>query len=259
MFETILAQMYKQYKKNIKSPADLGWIAFYPLIGLLSLGLFGLFIKSGTSTNPLYFIVVGVVVWNVYGISQKAITYGLTYDIWDECLRHTFLGKSTDEDFIIGNSLFGLITSIIAVFLLAAVAQLLFGFNILTAGVYLVIGLSAVFMYAVSIGLFINSLVLTKGYDWTSLIWMTTGMIMIISGVYYPVEILPAPVRVVSYLFPPTHSITVIRGATGIVKTDLIAESMYAVISAVIYLVISIIVYKKSVRKARETGALLWF
>jgi len=259
MFETIFAHIYKQYKKNVKNPSDLSWILLYPLTGLLSLGIFGLFIQSGTDMNPLNFIIVGVIVWNAYAISQKAVTYGLSYDVWDECLRHSFLGKSTDEDSILGNSLFGLVTSIIAILILAAVTQLLFGFNILVAGIPLVIGLLSVFMFAVSIGLLINSLVLTKGHEWMSLIWMTTGMIMIISGVYYPVEILPSPVRELSYLFPPTHSITAIRGAVGIVETNINLELVYSIILSTIFLVLSILYYKKSVRKAREIGSLLWF
>ena len=36
MFETILAQLYKQYMKLKRSPADACWIFIYPLVGLLS-------------------------------------------------------------------------------------------------------------------------------------------------------------------------------------------------------------------------------
>jgi ABC-2 type transport system permease protein len=259
MFETVMAHIYKQYKKNIKSPSDLSWIVLYPLIGLLSLGIFALFVQSEAQMNFLHFIVVGVIVWYVYAISQKAITYGLSYDIWDECLRHTFLGKSTDEDTILGNSLFGLITSAIAVLILAGVSQLLFSFNIMIAGMTLVVALIAVFIFGISIGLMINSLILTKGYDWMSLIWMTTGIIMIVSGVYYPVEILPQPIRATSYLLPTTYSITAIRGAAGILSTNIGLNLIYAMVSSAAYLLVSFLIYKKSVRKARETGALLWF
>jgi hypothetical protein len=34
---------------------------------------------------------------------------------------------------------------------------------------------------------------------------------------------------------------------------------VYAMVSSAAYLLISFLIYKKSVRKARETGALLWF
>lgn len=260
MFETILAHIYKQYLKTSKSPADLGWVFIYPLIGLLSLGIFGLYFKfEGASLNPLIFIVVGVVAWNIYAVSQKAITYGLTYDIWDECLRHTYLGKSTDEDFVIGNSIYGLVTALASLLIVAVVAQILFGLNILNAGMYLLGGVFAVFLYAVSEGLIINSLVLRRGYDWTSLIWMSTGIVMILSGVYYPVEFLPLPFRFISWLIPATHSIISIRASLGVSAADAGLEMFYALLLSSIYLVISFIIYKRSVRKAREKGSLLWF
>ena len=260
MFETILAHLYKQYMKTKRSPADLLWIFVFPLTGLLSLGIFGLYFQfTGTGPNPLVFIVVGVTVWNIYAISQKAITYGLMYDIWDECLRHTYLGKSTDEDLVIGNSIFGILTSFVSIGIVAIAAWLLFGMNILNAGVYLLGGAIAVFLYATSIGLVINAMVLRRGYDWSSLIWMTTGFVMIISGVYYPVEFLPQPFAFIAQLIPATHSISSIRAALGASTVNAGTELLYSLILSVIYMTVAFIIYKRSVKRAREKGSLLWF
>jgi ABC-type polysaccharide/polyol phosphate export permease len=70
---------------------------------------------------------------------------------------------------------------------------------------------------------------------------------------------LPQPFGFVSLLIPVTHSITSIRASLGVSRADPRLELFYSLILSVIYLAISFIIYKKSVRKAREKGSLLWF
>jgi ABC-2 type transport system permease protein len=82
---------------------------------------------------------------------------------------------------------------------------------------------------------------------------------MIISGVYYPVEFLPQPLAFLSNLIPATHSITSIRAALGVSTANAWTEMIYALLLSVVYIAVSFVVYKMSVRKAREIGSLLWF
>jgi ABC-2 type transport system permease protein len=259
MFETVLAHMYKQWLKTIKSPADWGWILIYPIIGIVSIGLLGLYFRSDSNgMTALIFIVIGNTIWNVYGISQKAVTHGLAYDLWDECIKHTHLGKSKDEDFIAGNCIFGILTSIAGVVVLAAVSWLLFGVNIFSAGAYLFGAIITVSIYAFSIGLMIDSMILRRGYDWMSLVWISTGIVMILSGVYYPVEILPQPILTIAQLTPATHSINSVRAAMGVSSLDAGMEFLYSLLLSAAYFVASYILYKKSMDMARKKGSLSW-
>ncbi|MCK4816138.1 ABC transporter permease, partial [bacterium] len=191
MFEEISAHIYKHWKMMARRPGELAWLLVYPFVGLMSLGILSFYLRSqGAPLDTMLFVLVGVIVWGFYDVSQRAISYGITFDIWNNCLRHTFASKSSVTHFIIGNSAFGLLSSVVAFVLVGSVSVLIFGFNIFLAGFYLM-NLFSVFIFATGIGLLIDSLMVTRGEKWMSLIWMGTGIIMIFSGVYYPVTILP--------------------------------------------------------------------
>ena len=151
MLEEISAHFYKHSIIMKRRPADLAWIVLHPFIGLLSVGLLVFFVISkGAPANSMLFVFVGVIMWNFYDLSQRAITYAVTQDIWNVCLKHGFSGKAAVKHFIVGNSIFGLYSSAIAFVLVGVVGFFLFGFNIFAAGPYL-FNLITVFIFACTI------------------------------------------------------------------------------------------------------------
>lgn len=256
MFETYFAYFYKHALK-MRHPAELSWILVHPLVSILSVGILGLFLSlRGSPLNPIFFIVAGAVVWDFFGLSQRAVSYGLMFDIWDGCLKHNFVAKAKIKEFVIGNCLFGIVSSTVATILVAAIAYFAFGFNLLVAGIYLVIALFATFIFGTANGLVINSLALWRNYSWMTLVWIGTGVIMIFSGVYYPIDILPEPAKTISVIIPATHAIAAIRGATGISGVNVSQELITALIISTVYFIFSIYFFKKSIWKAQITGNL---
>ncbi len=208
MFEETTSYIYKQWKIMSRRPGELAWIFVYPFIGLLSIGIYAFFlITQGAPLDSILYVLVGVISWNFYDVSQRAITFGITLDIWSNCLRHSFAGNSRIRHFILGNSVFGLISSVLTFFLVAAAGLLVFGFNLFSAWLWLIPNLLIVFIFATGIGLMIDSLLISQSEKYMSLIWTMTGVIMIFSGVYYPASVLPAPMQAVSQILPTTHAI----------------------------------------------------
>jgi len=212
--ERALGHFYKQVVMWRSSPADLAWVFVYPFVGLVSLGFFVYFlVGSGAPMESFMFIFAGVIVWNFYDISQRAVTYGITYEMWSDSLKHFFSTTSTEKDYVLGNSAFGFLSSLLALVLVGGIGYFMFGFNIFLAGAYLLLACFSVFLFATAVGLIIDYFIITKGSKYMSLIWISTGIIMIFSGVYYPVGVLPEPVKSISYLLPSTHAIQSIRSS----------------------------------------------
>ncbi len=254
MWEEISAHVYKHAKIMSRRPGEIAWILLYPFIGILSLGILAFFLMSkGAPLDSMVFVFVGVMVWNFYGISQRGITYGITFDIWNGCLRHSFTGKSSVRHFIIGNSIFGFLSSFAAFLIIGTVGIIFFGFNIFSAGIFLV-NLFFVFMFATGIGLMINGLMVAYGEKYMSLIWMLTGIIMVFSGVYYPVSMLPGVVQAFSYAIPATHSIISIRAALGISLNGATASLAIGAALAFVYLAIGALVFRYAVKMGKRSG-----
>lgn len=255
MLERAMAHFYKHSKIMSKRPGEMAWILVDPLVAILSIGIFAYFlITMGAPLESMIFVLAGVVIWGFYALSQKAITYGVNLDIWNDCLKHSFMERNEVRNFILGNSLFGLFSAIMAFFILALLGWVLFTFNIFTAGFFLLSALLSVFLYAISIGLIIDSLLLVKGNKYMSLTWITTGIIMVFSGIYYPVTALPEPVTYISYLIPATHSIETLRAGLGFSPELGLSSSGYAWLTSLIYLAVSVLLFKWALRRSRENG-----
>jgi ABC-2 type transport system permease protein len=255
MFERAMGHMYKQWLMWKRSPADMALVIVYPLVTMLSIGLFAAFvIGPGSTANSLIFVFAGIVIWDFYDISQRAVTYGITYEIWADSLKHFFSTPSTEKDFILGNSFFGLMSSFLSLLMVGVMGFLIFGFNIFSAGAYLILACLSIFAFGTAIGLVIDYFMVTKDLKYMSLIWIATGIIMIFSGVYYPVTILPEPARIISYALPSTHAIQAIRST---LVSDYAAANISIALSfatTAVYFLIGYVSFVRGVKKGKVLG-----
>ncbi len=256
MLEEASAHFYKQFKIMSRRMGEIAWIAIHPLIFILSLGILAYFVsEGGAGPETMLFVFAGVIVWNIYDVSQRATSFGITLDIWADSLKHTFTGSSSLAGFIVGNASYGLFSSVLVLMITGILAVILFGFNIFLAGFYL-INLFFVFIFATGLALVINSLMVTKGDKYMSLIWILTGIIMIFSGVYYPIDILPGPVQAVSLAVPTTHSIMSLRAALGFSPGLANPELAIGAILSVAYFALGVLVFRWAIKRSKVTGVI---
>ena len=254
MIEEAGAHFYKQSKILFRRWGELANILVYPLIGLFSLGLFAFFISTaGAPPETILFLLTGVIVWDIYSVSERAIAYGITLDIWSSCLKHTFTGGSSFSGFILGNSMFGLASAGAVLLLTGLVGIVIFGFNIFLAGPFL-LNIFFVFVFANAFGLLINALMITKGAKYMSLVWVTPGIILIFSGIYYPVEILPEPLFVISQAIPTTHSLASLRASLGFNPENAVTEMAIGAVLSVAYFIASLFIFRWSIYKSKVSG-----
>lgn len=230
-------------------------VIIYPLVSMLSIGLFAAFvIGSNASADSLIFIFAGIVAWDFYDISQRAMTYGIAYEIWADSLKHFFSTTSRERDFVLGNGLFGLLSSLLSLLVVGVMGFFIFGFNILSAGAYLILACLSIFVFATAIGLMTNYFMITRDLKYMSLIWIATGIIMVFSGVYYPVSILPLPAKLLSYALPSTHAIEAIRST---LVSDFASANISIALSfaiTAVYFIMGYWLFVRGVKKGKELG-----
>ena len=102
----------------------------------------------------------------------------------------------------------------------------------------------------------ILSLLVKYGNKFTNLAWIMPGFMMVLAGVYYPISILPASVRTISNVFPVTHAINGIRALTLSPEIAL-GEIMLALVGGLIYLALSLYVFKYAYNLSKKDGSLV--
>lgn len=252
--EKIYAYLYKHFKMMLKSPGDIFVVSVWPLIGLLSLGFLGNFIiGSGGPTDAMRFIIVGVIGWNFFSISQRGPYMAIMHDVWEESLKHHLTTPVRVREFIIGNSLFSLINGLVGFFFIAILSWYIFQFNIFAAGIYLWLGLFIILLHGIGDGLLVTSLVIRKSYGWHAIGWAMPGLIMIFAGVYYPVTSLPEFIQPISFILPSTHAIMGMREAisgTALATPEIIT----GLVLGALYFGISALIYKNSLYEGKKKG-----
>ncbi|MEM0214681.1 MAG: ABC transporter permease [Archaeoglobaceae archaeon] len=176
---------------------------FWPVIGLLSVGLMGAYLNL--EENYLAFILIGAVTLSVLQVSQLDVAYVLLFDIWSKSLRYTFVTPISIFNMLFGAWLFGVLRGFIAFLILVICSELLFGLNLLIQPAGVLLFLFGIFLSAMIIGTLTCSLLLIFGYRAEVAAWTLTAIFMLLCGIYYPVALLPPGVREVAYMIPLTH------------------------------------------------------
>lgn len=195
----------------------ISWVIvfnFYALTGSAAVALIGVAANDHQLTLTL---VSGALLWNFLSVLYNEIAMSVAYERWEGTLEYTFMAPVSRLVHLAGLSLFALCNSVVntAIVLLGLMAftdLTVSGANV--AGVVVVIGAST--LAFVGLGVMAAALpVLSpeRGAEGTHIF---QGSLLLVSGVYYPVEVLPAWIRPISMLSPATYTLSACRKLIGV-------------------------------------------
>jgi ABC-2 type transport system permease protein len=160
---------------------------------------------------------------------------------------------------VLGSAAFELLRALVGGALTLLVAAL-FGLRIeLGVGslVGLVVGLPALVVTFASVGVLVAAFaVIVKQV--TALIGLVTAALGLLAGAYFPIDLLPGPLRVAADLLPFTWGVDVLRAA--LLRGDLATGRLVALVGfAAVSLPLSLWLFRRSVDRARRGGTLTQF
>lgn len=133
---------------------------------------------------------------------------------------------------------------------------LIFGYNILSFGWWLLPFALVLIASGLAWGIMLISLLLRFGQSAEWFGWMLGWVFVPFIGVYYPVEILPDFMRIISMALPPTYVFEAVR-ELGAGATPSIMPMLGAFGLACLYVALGALIFRTTLRNARERGSLL--
>ncbi|MGH9759995.1 MAG: ABC transporter permease, partial [Blastocatellia bacterium] len=195
----------------------ISWVivfAFYAMVSSATIALIGVAAKNYELTLTL---VIGALLWSFLSVLFSEIAQSIAYERWEGTLEYTFMAPVSRLLHLTGVSLYALIYSVgRAIFVLAGlllfVRLSLRGANLF--GVLIVLLVSS-FAF---IGLGLIAAVLPvmspeRGAEATNIF---QGTLLLVSGIYYPVDVLPRWMQPFSALSPATYALSASRKLLGI-------------------------------------------
>jgi len=220
----------------------ISWVIvfnFYALVTSATVALIGVAAQDYQLTLTL---VVGALMWNFMSSLYNEIAMSIAYERWEGTLEYTFMAPVSRLIHLTGISLFSLLNSVVQT-LIVLIGLLLFtdlnlrGANL--SGVLVVLGVSTIAF--VGLGLMAAALPVMSPERGAEATHIFQGSLLLVSGVYYPVEVLPKWLQPLSALSPATYTLSACRklvglGNSGSVPGNLMGAPLSAVMRELIIL-----------------------
>ncbi len=231
-------------------------ILFWPAIGLVSVGLLTRFLHL--DSNMVAFILIGVIALSIVQIGQLDISYVILYSIWNKSLKQELAAPVTVFHLIAGSWLMGIIHSLLVLFLLSAFSAYAFGFRFLQQGLLPIAWFFCGLLFtSAAVGIFVCALAFRFGGRAHVGANSIVSVMILLSGIYYPVDVLPGPLRIVSACIPVTYFLEYFRSFYGFPTGTANHSLLIGYALALLYVMAATATLLAAVRHSRKSGILL--
>jgi ABC-2 type transport system permease protein len=159
-------------------------------------------------------LLIGAVVWAYLGIIFEILTETVAWERWEGTIEYTFMAPLARPVHLFGMGLFAIAYGIVRAVLLFAVVAAFFDLELPTADfVAALVVLAIASISFVGIGMMTAVLPLISPEKGTQLGFVAQGMLLVVSGVYYPVSVLPEWMQWLATISPATYALDGIRDA----------------------------------------------
>ncbi len=159
-------------------------------------------------------LLIGAVVWAYLGIIFEFITETVAWERWEGTIEYTFMAPLSRAMHLGGSGVFAVLYGLVRAVLLFVVVALSFGLAFPDAD--FAAALAILMIASVSffgIGMMTAVLPLVSPEKGAQLGFIAQGMLLVVSGVYYPVSVLPAWMEWLSTISPATYALRGIRAS----------------------------------------------
>jgi ABC-2 type transport system permease protein len=144
----------------------------------------------------------------------EILTETVAWERWEGTIEYTFMAPLSRPVHLLGMGLFAVGYGIVRAALLFAVVAGLFGLSLPVANLTGALAVLAVASVSfIGIGMMTAVLPLVSPEKGTQLGFVAQGVLLVVSGVYYPVSVLPAWMQWLSTVSPATYALRGIRAA----------------------------------------------
>lgn len=205
-------------------------------------------------------LLIGAVVWAYLGILFAFLMETVAWERWEGTIEYTFMAPLSRAMHLAGQGMFAIIYGLIrALFLYVVCAFLFFDLaapNADYAAAFVILVLSSISF--IGIGMMMSVLPLISPEKGTQLGFVAQGTLLVVSGVYYPVSVLPEWMQWLAKVSPATYALEGIRAAIldGAALGTLWADIWPLLLIGVISIPLGLWIFARGERYAKRHGKL---
>jgi ABC-2 type transport system permease protein len=159
-------------------------------------------------------LLVGAVIWAYLGIIFEILTETVAWERWEGTIEYTFMAPLSRPVHLFGMGAFAIVYGVVRAVLLFGVVAAFFSLHLphadYVAALVLLVVASISF---IGIGMMTAVLPLISPEKGTQLGFVAQGLLLVVSGVYYPVSVLPGWMQALAKISPATYALRGCRHA----------------------------------------------
>ncbi len=231
---------------------------YYPTVTMVIWGFLTLYLAPTNNflRDAPGFFIGAVLLWDLLFRGQLGVSLTFIEEFYARNLGNLFVSPLTLPEYIAGQLTISLFRALIGVGGACLFAYLVFRYSIFSIGLPLAAFFANLVLFGWGIGLAMSGAILRLGMGAEELAWAAVFIIAPISGVYYPISVLPAWMQAIASAIPSSH---VFEGMRSVLIQGVFRWDHFWVACAlnVVYLALGAAVFAWSMRDARERGTLL--
>ena len=233
-------------------------LIYWPSIQIILWGFISKFFSTYSDyyNNTVGIILTCAILYDF--LFRSSISFNMLFleEIWSRNFTNLFIAPMKISEIIISLVFTALIRTLIGLVPAILLTSPLFGISILNLGVPLFFLFLSLYLFGITLGLFVSSGLIRFGPSFENIAWSSLFLLAPLGCIYYPIEILPEFFQILAkglplvYIFDETRNILL----NNFVNFENI---LYAFYLNAIYLFIGISLFYFSFSKARKKGSLI--
>jgi len=159
-------------------------------------------------------LLIGAVIWSYLGIVFEILIETVAWERWEGTIEYTFMAPLRRSVHLLGTGVFAILYGLVRASIVFAAISAFFGLHMPHANfVTALVLLSVASVSFVGIGMMTAVLPLISPEKGTQFGYVGQGLMLVVSGVYYPVSVLPDPMQWIATISPATYALRGMRNA----------------------------------------------
>jgi len=231
---------------------------YYPTVTMVIWGFLTLYLAPTNNflRDAPGFFIGAVLLWDLLFRGQLGVSLTFIEEFYARNLGNLFVSPLTLPEYIAGQLTMSLVRALVGVGGACLFAFLVFHYSIFSIGLPLAAFFANLVVFGWAIGLAMSGVILRLGMGAEELAWAAVFIVAPISGVYYPIGVLPPWMQAIASAIPSSH---VFEGMRSVLVHDVFRWDHFWIACALnlFYLALGAAVFGWAMRDARDRGTLL--
>jgi ABC-2 type transport system permease protein len=205
------------------------------------------------------FLMIGTLVWHFLSVIFTFVSEMIQWERWEGTIEYTLMAPVNRWVHLVGQTFFSILYALVSTILIGAVLAIFFRLDLSAAnlpGAFMMLVFGSVSLIGISI--FASILPLLYPERGAQMTHIVQAAFLLVSGIYYPISVLPGWMQFLSRISPVTYVLDGVRAAImdGAPFSDLISRLIPLVISGFVFVPLGIWMFQLAERYAKRTGKL---